>query len=74
MSLRVKNILYSILLIGAVYVVWVIRQSAETPVPVSFHGETMGTTYSIKYFDAQQRDLKTSVDSLLGVFNECLST
>lgn len=74
MSLRTKNILYSILLIGSVYIVWLVRESKSTPEPISFTGETMGTSYSIKYFDEQQRDFQISIDSLLVAFNESLST
>ncbi len=73
MSIRAKNILYSILLIGSVYVVWLVRKSKK-PEPVAFTGQTMGTTYSVIYFDDEKRDLQSSVDSLLLVFNESLST
>lgn len=34
----------------------------------------MGTTYHITYFDKENRNFKTSVDSLLTVFNQSLST
>ncbi len=74
MSLRIKNILYSILLIGSVFVVWLIRKSADAPEPVSITGETMGTSYSVKYFDEDHRNFKPAIDSLLQVFNESLST
>lgn len=74
MSLRTKNILYSILLIGAVYIVWLVRNSETHPDPIAFKGQTMGTNYSVIYFDDEERDLQASVDSLLLVFNESLST
>jgi thiamine biosynthesis lipoprotein len=37
-------------------------------------GETMGTTYNIVYLDEANRDFQTSIDSLLVVFNQSLST
>ncbi len=33
----------------------------------------MGTSYSVKYEDAQQRDFKSSVDSLLEIFNQSVN-
>ena len=41
---------------------------------MSIHGETMGTTYSIIYYDSLKRNVKVSVDSLLVDFNKHLST
>ncbi len=73
MTLRSKNIVYSLLLAGAVFAVWKYRQK-ESPDAVLVEGETMGTTYHITYFDDQKRDFKTAVDSLLQVFNQSLST
>lgn len=37
-------------------------------------GKTMGTTYNIVYLDEVNRDFQTSIDSLLVVFNQSLST
>ena len=37
-------------------------------------GKTMGTYYRVTYFDSQQRDLLTPVDSLLKVVNDEIST
>lgn len=37
-------------------------------------GRTMGTTYSILYLDAEKRDLKSSVDSVLQELNQEVST
>lgn len=61
----------------AVYLYRKNRQQADVaavPEVVSIEGRTMGTTYHIKYFDARERNLKPSVDSLLAVFNASLST
>lgn len=41
---------------------------------VALQGTTMGTSYSIKYLDAQGRNLKPAIDSLLVVFNLSMST
>ncbi|GAB3321842.1 FAD:protein FMN transferase [Larkinella ripae] len=41
---------------------------------VSLEGETQGTTYRIRYRDAQQRNFKTQIDSILTSFDRCLST
>jgi thiamine biosynthesis lipoprotein len=41
---------------------------------MEINGTTMGTFYQIKYADALERDFKPSVDSLLVVFNQSLST
>ncbi|MFC5410465.1 FAD:protein FMN transferase [Larkinella bovis] len=45
----------------------------ETPM-VSLEGEAQGTTYHIKYPDAQQRNFKRAIDSILVTIDECLST
>jgi FAD:protein FMN transferase len=42
--------------------------------PLILHGFAQGTTYSITYFDVQQRDFKSSVDSILDNFNKSVST
>lgn len=72
MSNRYKNIIYSVLLIGAAFMVWKYRQTKSGP--VVFRGETMGTTYHIIYFEEEHRDFQNGVDSLLGVFNLSMST
>lgn len=74
MSLRYKNIIYSIILILVVFLVWKYRQSKQVPL-VSFSGKTMGPiTYNVKYFDKSARNLKPQVDSLLKIFNRSLNT
>ena len=79
---RRKNLLYSLFLILALLGVWTYRQynpaeEKELLVEgekVELQGQTMGTTYSVKYLDAQGRDLQPGIDSLLAVFNLSLST
>ena len=73
MSLRLKNIIYSLGLVSAVFLVWYYRQG-KVETPIVFDGNTMGTTYHIKYFDEQNRNLKPQIDSLLIIFNNSLST
>ncbi|MTI20351.1 FAD:protein FMN transferase [Fulvivirga sp. RKSG066] len=75
MSLRYKNIIYTVVVLLAMYLVYKIRQSNDTLPLVSFSGKTMGPiTYSVKYFDEDQRNLQPQVDSLLAVFNQSLNT
>jgi thiamine biosynthesis lipoprotein len=80
-----KNIIYSIVLLVAVMLVYSWRNrdktettSIEAPAVVAgkmtLSGKTMGTTYNITYLDEESRDLQTSIDSLLVVFNQSLST
>lgn len=73
MSNRAKNIIFSILLLVAVFIVFLYRRS-NAPDPIAIEGATMGTTYHITYFDSKARDFKPSVDSLLKVFNQSLNT
>lgn len=49
-------------------------QAVEGLRKIALQGSTMGTTYSVKYLDAQGRNLKPGVDSLLQAFNMSLST
>lgn len=78
-----KNIIYSIILLLLVAVVYLYRQNQQKPVEeiiekvtgkVTLNGNTMGTTYNITYLDPSERDFKASIDSLLLVFNQSLST
>lgn len=78
-----KNIIYSIILLLLVAVVYLYRQNQQKPVEeiiekvtgkVTLNGNTMGTTYNITYLDPGERDFKASIDSLLLVFNQSLST
>jgi len=74
-----KNIIYSIVLLASVAAVWWFRnQPADTnnrtdSVYITVQGQTMGTTYNIKYRDEQQRNFKSGIDSLLEVFNQSVN-
>jgi thiamine biosynthesis lipoprotein len=81
MSIRSKNVIYSLLLFAALTIVYFIRKgedkedNEDKPVPVSFQGRTMGPIiYNVTYFDQENRNFKPQVDSLLEVFNQSLST
>lgn len=79
-----KNIIYSAVLLVAIMAVyyWRSNQSGETVTAevqvttgkLTLAGKTMGTTYNIVYLDEENRDFQTSIDSLLVVFNQSLST
>lgn len=79
-----KNIIYSAVLLVAIMAVyyWRSNQSGETVTEevevttgkLTLAGKTMGTTYNIVYLDEENRDFQTSIDSLLVVFNQSLST
>lgn len=78
-----KNIIYSIVLLLMVAIVYLYRQSTTAPLletetvdsgRIVLSGNTMGTSYRIVYLDELGRNFQKSVDSLLLVFNESLST
>ena len=79
-----KNIIYSIVLLTVIMVVYLWRNRDQTEVTLTeteviagkmtLSGKTMGTTYNITYLDEENRDLQSSIDSLLVVFNQSLST
>ncbi len=74
---RKKNALYSLVLVIALVSVWWYRNHNEQDTQkqrVEIAGETMGTTYSIKYLQKEGENYKTSIDSLLELFNQSLST
>ena len=74
MSLRLKNIIYTLVLLLAVFLVWKYRQGKQQPM-IAFNGTTMGPImYHVKYFDKEKRNFKHEVDSLLKRFNQALST
>jgi len=73
MNNRVKNALYSALLLTTIVAVWKWRNSSNTELQ-KIEGETMATTYHISYFDDQHRDFKKSVDSLLVLVNKSINT
>jgi thiamine biosynthesis lipoprotein len=79
-----KNIIYSAVLLTAIMAVYfwrnnnsgeaVIEEVEVTTGKLTLAGKTMGTTYNIVYLDEANRDFQTSIDSLLVVFNQSLST
>ncbi len=73
MNLRIKNVLYSVVLLLIMVGVWKYRASKSSE-PIKLEGKTMGTTYHITYFDPAQRNFQTSVDSLLTLINKSIST
>ncbi|HYF69916.1 MAG TPA: FAD:protein FMN transferase [Ohtaekwangia sp.] len=75
MSNRVKNILYSAVLLLSIYLVWNYRKSNSDSGKevINIDGQTMGTTYHITYFDSHGRNFKEAVDSLLQVVNKSIN-
>ena len=76
---RKKNLIYSAILILFFITVMVYRNYSgplqETELKkTEFIGQTMGTSYSVKYLDEEGRDFKSEIDSLLRVFNLSMST
>jgi FAD:protein FMN transferase len=72
MDLRWKNILYTVVLLAAMYAVFLYRKN-QAPEPMRIEGYTMGTTYHITYFDKHGRNFKSEVDSLLRVVNQSIN-
>lgn len=74
MNNRIKNVIYTVVLMAIVYAVYRYRQTDERLVAFNIEGRTMGTTYHITYFDRHERDFKASVDSLLQLVNKSINT
>ncbi len=86
MSNTKKNIVYSLILVAVIGAVWVYRNYIQTPSEnfsehhtnqvrlFTVQGKTMGTTYTIKYLNTNDLELKNAIDSLLEIFNQSLST
>lgn len=72
MTLRNKNILYSVIVLAAMAAVWQYRKG-KSPAFIQIDGETMATTYHISYFDQENRNFKSSVDSLLVLVNKSIN-
>lgn len=72
MSLRNKNIVYTIILLTAMLAVWYYRKN-QTPPFFQLEGQTMATTYHVSYFDPQGRNFKRSIDSLLVLVNKSIN-
>lgn len=69
MDNRWKNAIYSVILLAAMYGVWKWRGREIPMEPIRIEGQTMATTYHITYFDREQRNFKSEVDSLLVLVN-----
>jgi FAD:protein FMN transferase len=75
MDNRRKNLLYSVLLLLAIFIVYKCRNGENTSAdPIKIEGRTMGTTYHITYFDKQNRNFTQPIDSLLVVVNKSINT
>ena len=66
--------LLPLLLVLVIFLVWKLRQDYQKGKWISLVGETMGTTYNIKYNHDKGSNYQVSIDSLLKVFNQSLST
>lgn len=73
MSSRLKNAIYGLALILAMFAVWKYRQQ-HVPPEQRLEGKTMGTTYHVIYFDDKERNFQTAVDSLLVLVNRSINT
>jgi thiamine biosynthesis lipoprotein len=81
---RNKNAIYSLVLLLAVIGTFLYRKYTEpTPVKpdngvliekIKLSGKTMGTYYTIAYFDSLNRNLQKEIDSVLVDYNNSLST
>lgn len=72
-GIRLRSILYAVVLIGAILIVGKCRQNSNQQ---NFRttGETMGTFYEVLYIDPEKRVLEAEIDSVFGGFNQSLST
>lgn len=74
MNIRSKNAIYTIVLLLAMFVVWKVRQNNHVNL-VSFSGRTMGPIiYRVQYFDKENRNFQSEIDSVLRAFNLSLNT
>lgn len=72
MNSRVKNSIYTLVLIVVLWAGWKLRN--PSPEPIFLEGKTMGTTYHITYFDGRGRNFQSAVDSLMVLVNRSIST
>lgn len=72
LSPRLRNVLYSLVLLVAITTVYLYRKQRNAPVKIE--GQTMGTTYHITYFDKRKRNFKPQIDSLLARVNAGINT
>src|SRR4051812_21294614 len=69
MNMRIRNVVYSIVVLLLLWAVWKYRSTAASE-PIKLEGKTMGTTFHITYFDPKQRNFQIAVDSLLLLVNK----
>ena len=72
-----KNALYSLFLVIFLVGIWWyrdIKEGDDVHYKVEISGETMGTTYRVKYLYESNVDHKEEIDSLLLALNNSLST
>jgi FAD:protein FMN transferase len=62
LSKRVFSVLFSFLAVA--------QATSQTMKPLKIEGRTMGTTYSVTYFDKHERDFGLAIDSILKVVNK----
>jgi FAD:protein FMN transferase len=58
------------------FVLWscvLARAASPQPEPITIDGVTMGTTWKVVYFDDQNRNFKSSIDSLLTLVNRSIN-
>lgn len=75
----IKRVESGMKLLGSLFLVFLIFSCAIEPQTIKLHGETMGTTYSIKIFPGkdqsfQNQTLKSEIDELLFKINMQMST
>ena len=73
MNARIKNSIYSVVLLIAFMAVWYYRNSNSHGPLIAVEGQTMGTTYHVSYFDKKNRNFKNSIDSLLVLINKSIN-
>ncbi len=71
-----KNLkwLIPVLIILAIFFVWMVRKNSINETRVSFSGRTMGTIYNIAYLSKGGINYQDEIDSLLKVWNLSMST
>jgi thiamine biosynthesis lipoprotein len=70
---KVRNALYSLLLLAAIMIVWTWRNRGAKQM-IRIEGETMATTYHITYYDKGGRNFKSAIDSVLRLVNKSINT
>jgi FAD:protein FMN transferase len=68
-----KSKLYPLILLLLIFIVYKYREGNNEK-KVVINGTTMGTTYAIKYLHKEGLNFQASIDSLLEVFNQSMST